>query len=114
MSTRICAKRVFIKRNPPYDPQANNGIVPSDYQYTAPVEVCDEHTEGSFIEDWLRDWFNIPGHEENEHERNKEEDNLDNGFNDNTEENENNTNGNNRNNRDNNNGRGIGNGNNGD
>lgn len=107
-------KRVFIKRNPPYDPQANNGIVPSDYQYTAPVEVCDEHTEGSFIEDWLRDWFNIPGHEENEHERNKEEDNLDNGFNDNTEENENNTNGNNRNNRDNNNGRGIGNGNNGD
>jgi len=54
-------KRVFIKRNPPYDPGANNGIVPSDYQYTAPTEVCDVHTESKSIIDWLEDWFNNPG-----------------------------------------------------
>ncbi|HHV45444.1 MAG TPA: PBP1A family penicillin-binding protein [Tissierellia bacterium] len=54
-------KRVFIKRNPPYDPEANNGIVPSDYQYTAPTEVCDVHTESKSIIDWLEDWFNNPG-----------------------------------------------------
>lgn len=64
-------KRVFIKRNPPYNPEANNGIMPSDYQYTAPTEVCDEHTEGSWIEDWLDNWFNRPGRDngdENEDE----------------------------------------------
>ena len=104
----LVEKRVFIKRNPPYDPQANNGIVPSDYQYTAPVEVCDEHTEGSFLEDWLRDWFNIPGNnEEGQNNDYDNENNLDDRSNDgsNEENEDDNTNRNNRGNRDNNNGR---------
>lgn len=51
-------RRVFIKRNPPYNPQKHNGIVPSDYQYTAPTEVCDKHNQDSWIPDWLENWFN--------------------------------------------------------
>ncbi len=43
--------RVFIKREPPYNPEEHNGIVPADYQYTAPTEVCEEHNEDTIIED---------------------------------------------------------------
>src|SRR5699024_1545053 len=45
IATEFCpssaiVSRVFIKRNPPYNPGKHNGIVPSDYQYTAPYEQC--------------------------------------------------------------------------
>ncbi|MBU5427059.1 PBP1A family penicillin-binding protein [Tissierella pigra] len=42
--------KVFVERMPPYSPAQHNGIVPSDYQYTAPTEVCDEHDLNSVIE----------------------------------------------------------------
>lgn len=41
------ATKVFIKRDPPYNPNENNGIVPSDYEYTAPTGVCDLHDENT-------------------------------------------------------------------
>ncbi|WMM23442.1 PBP1A family penicillin-binding protein [Tissierella sp. MB52-C2] len=42
--------KVFIERTPPYSPAQHNGIVPSDYQYTAPTAICDEHDLNSAIE----------------------------------------------------------------
>ena len=92
-------KRVFIKRNPPYNPEANNGILPSDYQYTAPIEVCDEHTESKSIKDWLDDWFNNPS-EINEYE--DEDEDWNNNWNNGNIENEDNNNINNNNNTNNN------------
>ena len=92
-------KRVFIKRNPPYNPDANNGILPSDYQYTAPIEVCDEHTESKSIKDWLDDWFNNPS-EINEYE--DEDEDWNNNWNNGNIENEDNNNINNNNNTNNN------------
>ena len=54
--------KVFIQRTPPYSPRDNNGIVPSDYQYNAPTEICDVHNENTVvpdpIEDWFNEWFN--------------------------------------------------------
>ncbi len=41
--------RVFIKRNPPYIPSENGGIVPSDYQYEAPTEICTDHNESTVV-----------------------------------------------------------------
>ncbi len=66
LATEFCpdesvANRVFIKREPPYIPSDNNGIVPSDYNYHMPTQYCDEHTEFTVPEtpvlDWLNDWF---------------------------------------------------------
>lgn len=78
-------KRVFIKRNPPYKPAEHGGILPNDYKYTAPTEVCDVHNQENSVNDWLNDWFNNGN------------DNNDNG-NDDNNGNENNNNGNNENN----------------
>lgn len=64
----VVENRVFIKRNPPYNPQEHNGIVPADYQYTAPSEVCEKHTQDSWISDWLRDFFNDGENEDYEGE----------------------------------------------
>ncbi|HOK62300.1 MAG TPA: PBP1A family penicillin-binding protein, partial [Soehngenia sp.] len=41
--------RVFIKRNPPYIPAENGGIVPSDYQYEVPTEICTDHNESTIV-----------------------------------------------------------------
>ncbi len=41
--------KVFIERTPPYFPSEHNGIVPSDFQYTAPTEICDEHNQSTII-----------------------------------------------------------------
>ena len=53
--------KVFIQRTPPYIPEEHNGIVPTDYQYTAPIETCDEHDESTVIPIPLEDdndfWF---------------------------------------------------------
>ncbi|WP_422486512.1 penicillin-binding protein 1A [Gudongella sp. DL1XJH-153] len=55
------ATRVFIERSPLYNPDDHNGIVPSDYNYQVPTEVCDDHNENTVIEnpvlDWLNEWF---------------------------------------------------------
>lgn len=62
--------KVFIQRTPPYNPTDNNGIVPSDYQYQAPTEVCTEHDETTVqtdpLEDWFNEWFNNGGNYNNE------------------------------------------------
>lgn len=62
--------RVFIQRTPPYNPAENNGIVPRDYQYNAPTEVCDEHNESNWVpdilDDWFNDWFNRNDKDDNE------------------------------------------------
>lgn len=49
------ATKVFIKRNPPYNPADHGGIVPKDYIYTAPSETCDVHNQENTIDDWLDD-----------------------------------------------------------
>lgn len=41
--------KVFIDRTPPYFPEEHNGIAPTDYQYTVPTEICDEHNESTVI-----------------------------------------------------------------
>ncbi|MBC7087175.1 MAG: PBP1A family penicillin-binding protein [Tissierellales bacterium] len=43
------ATRVFIRRNPPYNPADNNGIVPLDFDYEAPTEICTDHNESTII-----------------------------------------------------------------
>lgn len=43
--------KVFIKRNPPYNPSENGGIVPTDYIYSLPFEYCDLHDENTVIEE---------------------------------------------------------------
>lgn len=47
----LVQQRVFVQRTPPYNPEDNNGIVPSDYQYNAPTAICDEHNEFTIIEE---------------------------------------------------------------
>ncbi|NLJ78915.1 MAG: PBP1A family penicillin-binding protein [Tissierellia bacterium] len=42
---------VFIQRDPPYDPSKYGGVVPADYEYTAPTEICDIHNEETARED---------------------------------------------------------------
>lgn len=68
-------KRVFVKRAQPYNPAENNGIVPSDYQYSAPTQTCDVHTQGSWIEDWLDDLINGPDNENKGKDKDKDKDN---------------------------------------
>lgn len=41
--------RVFIKRDPPYDPKKNSNIIPRDFEYQLPTEECDEHDKNTFI-----------------------------------------------------------------
>lgn len=94
------AKRVFIKREPPYDPSKHGGVVPSDYQYTAPTEVCDGHNQDNWIDDWLNDLINNGDDEDNdEQEDNDNNNNNNNIINDNGNGNgDNGNNGNNGNN----------------
>lgn len=47
--------KVFIQRTPPYNPEEHNGIIPTDFEYTAPTEVCDEHNESTVIYDPFED-----------------------------------------------------------
>lgn len=58
----LTENRVFIKREPAYNPEEHNGIVPADYQYTVPSEECDVHTQSEVDDqewfDWFDYWFN--------------------------------------------------------
>ena len=97
------ATRVFVKRNPPYNPAEHGGIVPSDYQYTAPSEVCDVHNQENTVDEWLDDQLddNKPD-DENTDENNDTENNDDeNNDKDNENNNNNNDNGDNSDNGDN-------------
>lgn len=40
----LVEKRVFIRRPVPYDPAQNQGLVPRDFIYEAPLDLCDIHT----------------------------------------------------------------------
>jgi len=91
-------KRVFVKRPIPYNPAENNGIVPSDYMYTLPTEVCDVHNQDSLIKDWLDDLINGPNNGEDND--NDDHDDLDNDRNQNNGNNNGNRNGNNKNKKD--------------
>ena len=86
-------KRVFVKRAIPYNPAENNGIVPSDYAYTMPNEICDIHNQDNTIKDWLDDLINGPNNEENNND-NSEDENNGSGNNENSNTNDN-TNGSN-------------------
>ena len=92
--------RVFIKRDPPYNPEENDNIIPRDYQYEVPTEVCEEHTESESWKDFLWDnFFNNGDDEENDEGENPnpnsetdEENNIidsNDGEDENTEENNN-------------------------
>ena len=90
--------RVFIRRDPPYNPAEHGGVTPSDYQYTAPTTICDVHNQENTVDDWLDDLLDEDG-ETNDEEDNGNEDtnngnNNDNGGNGNSR---NNGNGNNNN-----------------
>ncbi|WP_352419886.1 PBP1A family penicillin-binding protein [Proteiniborus sp.] len=58
----LIENKVFIKREPAYNPEEHNGIVPADYQYTVPSEECDIHTQSEVNDqewfDWFDYWFN--------------------------------------------------------
>lgn len=66
----LVAQRVYIQRTPPYNPADHNGIVPSDYQYNAPTEVCTDHDETTVVpddpfEDFWEWWNNNNGSNNN-------------------------------------------------
>lgn len=71
--------RVFIKRNPPYNPAEHGGIIPSDYQYQVPTEYCDIHDENTPHDINLFD--------ENDPNNNSNENNNENNSDNNNEEN---------------------------
>lgn len=95
--------KVFIMRNPPYNPENHGGIVPKDYIYTAPSESCDVHNQENTIDDWLDDLL-----EDNDDEDNNEDTDLPPDDIDDTQNNEGNE-GNNQNGNNGNNGNGNGN-----
>ncbi len=37
--------KVFVSRSIPYDPNEHDGFIPRDYEYEAPTEECDVHTQ---------------------------------------------------------------------
>lgn len=92
------AKKVFIKRNPSYNPADNGGIVPSDYQYTAPTEICDEHNQENSVNDWLDDLIDEDDEDIDDNTNDEspvDDENQDEGINDN--DGDENNNGNNEN-----------------
>ncbi len=61
-------RKVFIKRDPPYIPEENQGYIPMDFQYSVPTEVSDAPPiEQDDTNNWFSDWlFNNSNDEENE------------------------------------------------
>lgn len=45
--SNLVASRVFIKRDPPYNPANHGGIIPKDYEFTAPTGICSVHNSGT-------------------------------------------------------------------
>lgn len=77
--TELVQSRVFIKRDPPYNPEEHNGITPSDYEFTLPIEECDEHTEQVLQEDedWWFNWFDYWFNNENSNSNGNNNENTD-------------------------------------
>ena len=73
-------KKVFIQREPPYNPEDHNGILPSDYQYTAPTEICDEHNQENWLSDWLNDLINNGNGNDNDEDDGLEDNDNGNGM----------------------------------
>lgn len=54
----VIGSAVFIKRAEPYNPDDNDGFIPRDFKYEAPLEYCDIH---SFLPNpYKTDIFNAP------------------------------------------------------
>lgn len=70
----VLETKVFIETSPPYIPSDNNGILPTDYQFRMPLEVCDDHDENTVIpeEDDDFDYYFpfFPSEEDDEDEEN--------------------------------------------
>ncbi|WP_077367893.1 penicillin-binding protein 1A [Anaerosalibacter sp. Marseille-P3206] len=66
--------RVFIKRNPPYNPENHGGIVPKDYIYTAPTKTCDVHNQENTINDWLDNLLDDEDENKDKNEDGEEQD----------------------------------------
>ncbi len=78
LATEFCPpelveNKVFIKRNPPYNPEEHDEYVPADFIYTVPTEICDEHLEPEESENWFDEWFSNSDDEE-ENSKNKQND----------------------------------------
>ncbi len=77
----LIENKVFVKRNPPYNPGEHNGIVPADYQYTVPTEECDVHTSNQSNDeewsDWFDNWFNNGNNNGNTNEDTNSDQNSD-------------------------------------
>lgn len=69
--------KIFIQRTPPYNPAEHNGIVPSDWEFNAPTEICDEHNESTrepdILDDWFNDWLNRNDRNNHDNDNNNEE-----------------------------------------
>lgn len=52
--------KVFIERTPPYFPGEHNGIVPSDFGFAAPTQICTEHSHGTVIIEPPEDDYDFP------------------------------------------------------
>ncbi len=79
----LIENKVFIRRDPEYNPEEHNGLVPRDYEYTLPTEECDTHIESETIDDewfdWFDYWFNNGNRDNNNDENDSDEgNNLDN------------------------------------
>lgn len=82
LATEYCPEelienKVFIKREPQYNPEEHNGIVPSDYQYTVPTEECDVHVENEIDDQEWFDWFDYWFNNSNNNDNSDEESNSD-------------------------------------
>ncbi|WP_353097679.1 PBP1A family penicillin-binding protein [Tissierella praeacuta] len=67
--------KVLIDRTPPYFPSEHNGIVPTDFQYSVPTEVCTDHNQNTVVpENPIEDDFFPPswGDDDDEFEYNYE------------------------------------------
>lgn len=79
----LIENKVFIKREPAYNPEEHNGLMPKDYEYTVPTEECDTHIESPANDDewfdWFDYWFNNGNSNSNNNDGNNpnEDDNLD-------------------------------------
>lgn len=100
--TEDVIKQAFIQRIPPYIPSEHNNIVPADFKFTLPTQVCDKHNILSIIlpdPDKDDDDKNIDDPNENNNNEDNNENNSGNENNDNEGNNNDNDNNNDSNNR---------------
>src|SRR5699024_874782 len=70
--------RVFIRRDPPYNPADRGGIVPNDWDFNLPTETCDMHTRrGSRLDDIFDRLFPSDDDDNEDNRNNRGNDNND-------------------------------------